>query len=131
MFGTAFGHRDVLIWFFEIFLFVAWFWLLMNVVRDLFRDHEVSGAGKALWIIGLLFFPYLGVFLYLIVRGSGMTARTARAMRDAQERFDAHVRAVAGTAPSPAEQIERARTLLDAGTIDRAEFERLKAKALQ
>jgi hypothetical protein len=130
MFGT-FGHGDVLIWFFEIFLFVAWFWLLMTVVGDLFRDHEVSGTRKACWVVGLLFFPYVGVLVYLILRGDGMSARAARAMREAQERFDSHVRAVAGATPSPADQIERAKALLDAGTIDRAEFERLKAKALQ
>ena len=61
MLGASFGHWDVLIWFFEIFMFVVWFWLLINIVGDLFRDHEVSGVHKALWIIGLLLFPYIGV----------------------------------------------------------------------
>ncbi len=131
MFGTSFGHADMLIWFFEIFMFVVWFWLLMAVVRDLFRDHEVSGVGKALWIVGLLVFPFIGVLAYMIVRGGGMSARAAQSMREAQERFDAHVRSVAGAAPSPAEQIEKAKTLLDAGAIDRTEFDRLKARALQ
>jgi len=131
MFGTTVGHGDILIWFFEIFMFVVWFWLLMTVVGDLFRDHEVSGTSKALWVVGLLLFPYIGVLAYLIVRGGGMGARAARSMREAQERFDAHVRAVAGVAPSPAEQVEKAKALLDAGTIDRSEFDRLKAKALQ
>ena len=131
MFGTNFGHGDMLIWFFEIFMFVVWFWLLMNVVGDLFRDHQVSGAAKALWIVGLVLFPYIGVLAYLIVRGGGMSARAAQTMREAQERFDAHVRAVAGGAAGPADQIQKAKALLDAGAIDRSEFERLKAKALQ
>jgi ABC-type multidrug transport system fused ATPase/permease subunit len=131
MFGTSVGHGDILIWFFEIFMFVVLFWLLMTVVGDLFRDHAVSGVSKALWIVGLLVFPYIGVLAYIIVRGGGMGERAARSMRDAQERFDAHVRSVAGAAPSPAEQIEKAKGLLDAGTIDRTEFERLKGKALQ
>ncbi len=131
MFGTTFGHADTLIWFFEIFMFVVWFWLLMTVVRDLFRDHEVSGVNKALWIVGLVVLPYIGVLAYLVVRGGGMGARAAKQMHEAQARFDAHVRSVAGTAPAPAEQIEKAKSLLDAGAIDRSEFERLKAKALQ
>jgi hypothetical protein len=121
----------MLIWFFEIFMFVVWFWLLMTVVRDLFRDHEVSGVNKALWIVALVVLPYLGVLAYLVVRGGGMGARAAKSMQEAQARFDAHVRSVAGTAPAPAEQIATAKSLLDAGTIDRTEFERLKAKALQ
>jgi len=130
MFGTNFGHGDILIWFFEIFMFVVWFWLLMTIASDLFRDHEASGVSKALWIVLLLLLPGFGVLAYLIVRGGGMSVRAARSMREAQERFDAHVRAVAGTAPSPAEQIQRAKALLDAGTIDAGEFDRLKAKAL-
>jgi hypothetical protein len=130
MMGT-FGHGDVLIWMFEIFMFVVWFWLLMTVVGDLFRDHEVSGAAKALWIIGLLLFPYVGVLAYLIVRGGGMGERAARQVRAAQEQIDAHIRSVAGAAASPADQIQKAKALLDAGAINRAEFDRLKAKALQ
>ncbi|HSQ00162.1 MAG TPA: SHOCT domain-containing protein [Candidatus Dormibacteraeota bacterium] len=131
MMGTSFGHGDVLLWFFEIFMFVAWFWLLMTVVGDLFRDHEVSGTSKALWIIGLLLFPYIGVLAYLVVRGGGMGARATRSMREAQDQIDAHIRSVAGGGASPADQIQKAKALLDAGAIDRAEFDRLKAKALQ
>ncbi len=131
MFGASVGHGDILIWFFEIFMFVVWFWLLMTVVGDLLRDHELSGGGKVLWMVALLLFPYIGIFAYVLIRGGGMSARAARSMRDAQERFDAHVRSVAGTAQSPAEQIEKAKALLEGGTIDRPEFERPKAKALQ
>jgi hypothetical protein len=131
MLSSSIGNGNVLLWFFEIFLFVAWFWLLMTIATDLFRDHESSGVTKALWIILILFFPFIGVFAYLIVRGSGMSARAARSMREAQQRFDAHVREVAGATHSPADQIQQAKALLDAGTIDRTEFDRLKAKALQ
>ena len=130
MMGT-FGHGDVLIWFFEIFMFVVWFWLLMSVVGDLFRDHQVSGVATAAWIVGLVFFHYIGVLAYLIVRGGGMGERAARQMRAAQEQFDAHIRSVAAAAPLPADQIQKAKALLDAGAIDKAEFDRLKAKALQ
>ena len=131
MLSTSFGHADVLLWFIEIFLFVVWFWLLITIFSDLFRDHEVSGVAKALWVVFVLLFPFVGVLAYLILRGGGMSARAARSMRETQERFDTYVRSVAGTAQSPAEQIEKAKALLDRGAIDRAEFDRLKAKALQ
>jgi len=131
MLNGSFGHWDVLIWFLEIFLFVYWFWLLMTVASDLFRDHETSGMSKALWILFILVFPFLGVLVYLIVRGEGMAKRSAQAMRAAQEQFDARIRSAVGASQSPADQIQVAKALLDAGTIDRTEFDRLKAKALQ
>jgi len=131
MLSSTIGHADVLIWFLEVFLFVTWFWLLMSIFGDLFRDHETSGGVKALWVVLLLFLPLMGVLAYLILRGGGMAARSARAARETQERFETYVRSVAGGAPSPAEQIQQAKSLLDAGAIDRAEFDRLKAKALQ
>jgi len=131
MFNTSFGHLDVLVWFFEIFLFVVWFSLLMNIFRDLFRDHETSGVTKALWVVFLVLFPYVGVLGYLILRGGGMNARAAKSMREAQEQLDSYVRSVAGAAPSAAEQIQKAKALLDTGAIDRSEFDRLKAKMLQ
>ena len=128
---ATFGHADVLIWMIEIFLFVVWFWLLMNIVSDLFRDHEISGTAKALWIVALLFFPFIGVLAYLIARGGGMGLRAARSMQEAQARFDSYVRSVAASPEGPADQIAKAKTLLDAGAIDKAEFEALKAKALR
>lgn len=129
MIQSTFGHWDVLIWMIEIFLFVVWFWLLMNVMGDLFRDHEMSGGVKAVWIIALIVSPFIGVFVYLLVRGNGMAARSARAMQEAQTRFDSYVRSVAGS-EGPADQIQKAKALLDSGTISAAEFEKLKAKAL-
>ena len=131
MMGTSFGHADVLIWFVELFFFVVWFWLLISIFSDLFRDHETSGTTKALWVVFVLIFPMIGILAYLIFRGSGMSARAAKSAHDAQAQFDAYVRSVAGGPPSPADQIQKAKALLDAGAIDRAEFDRLKAKALQ
>jgi hypothetical protein len=130
MFNASFGHGDVLIWFIEIFFFVVWFWLLMSIVSDLFRDHEASGVTKALWVVAVFFFPIFGILAYLILRGGGMAERAARVQKEAQDRFDAYVRSVAGGSPGPADQIQKAKALLDSGAIDRAEFERLKAKAL-
>lgn len=131
MLTGSFGHGDVLIWFLEIFFFVVWFWLLISIVSDLFRDHEASGVTKALWVVLVLIFPVIGVLAYLILRGGGMAARAARFQKEAQDRFDTYVRSVAGESKGPADQIQKAKALLDAGAIDRAEFDRLKAKALQ
>ncbi len=131
MLTGSFGHGDVLIWFIEVFLFVVWFWLLITIYSDLFRDHEMSGVAKALWVVLVLLFPLVGVLAYLVLRGGGMAARAARSRRDAQEQVDAYVRSIAGTPQSPADQIQKAKALLDSGGIDRAEFDRLKAKALQ
>jgi len=131
MLTRSFGHGDVLLWFVEIFFFVVWFWMLMNIYTDLFRDRELSGAGKAVWVILVLLFPMIGIIAYLILRGGGMAERTAKATREAQEQFGAYVRSVAGAPAGPADQIQEAKAMLDAGVIDRAEFDRLKAKALQ
>ena len=129
MLSGNFGHGDVLIWFVEIFFFVVWFWLLMSIVSDLFRDQEASGVTKALWVILVFFFPVFGILAYLILRGGGMAERAARVQKQAQERFDSYVRSVASE-QGPADQIQKAKALLDSGAIDRTEFERLKAKAL-
>jgi hypothetical protein len=131
MLSSTFGHGDVLLWFFEVFMFVVWFWLVVSIYTDLFRDHETSGVTKALWVVLVLVFPFFGILAYMILRGGGMGVRAAKSAREAQERFDSHIRSVVGSAPSAAEQIQTAKGLLDAGAIDRGEFDRLKAKALQ
>jgi hypothetical protein len=130
MIAANFGDGDVLLWFFEFFLFLIYFWLLIVIVWDLFRDHETSGWAKALWLLFILVAPLLGVLVYLIFRGAGMGRRSAAAHSAAQERFDTYVRDAAGTGQSPTEQIAHAKSLLDSGTIDQTEFDRLKAKAL-
>ena len=125
-----FGNGDVLLWMFEFFLFVIWFWLLLTIFSDLFRDHELSGWAKALWVIFVIVVPFLGILVYLIVRGHGMAERAAKSQARVQEQVDAQIRQVAGTAASPADQIAQAKSLLDSGAINQEEFERLKAKAL-
>jgi hypothetical protein len=127
---TTFGNGDVLLWFLEFFLFVIWFWLLLTIFGDLFRDHELSGGMKALWIVVLVLLPYLGILIYLIARGHGMGARAAKQSALVQEQMDARIRAAAGTTTSPTDQIAKAKALLDSGAIDQAEFERLKGAAL-
>ena len=118
------------LWFFFLFI---WLMILFHIFSDLFRDHTLSGATKTLWVLFLVFLPFLAVFIYLIVRGQGMAERAAARQQQAQEQFEGYVRTVASTGDAtatPTEQIARAKELLDAGTIDQAEFDRLKAKAL-
>jgi hypothetical protein len=115
----------------EFFLFVIWFWLLLTIFSDLFRDHETSGGMKAVWIIVLIVLPYVGILIYLIARGHGMAGRAAKQQAEMQEQMDNRIRAAAGTtSATPADQIAQAKSLLDSGAIDQAEFDRLKASAL-
>ena len=128
--NATFGSGDVLLWMLEFFLFVIWFWLLIVVFSDLFRDHETSGWAKAFWVIFVVVLPYLGILVYLIARGRGMAERSARGIQAAQQRYDAQIRAAVGSSPTPADQIATAKSLLDSGAIDQAEFDKLKAAAL-
>jgi hypothetical protein len=116
------------LWFFFLFI---WIMILFQILGDLFRDHSVSGVEKTLWVLFLVFLPFLAVFVYLIVRGKGMGERAAGQQQRAQQQFEGYVRDVAATGETtPTEQIARAKELLDAGAIDQSEFDRLKAKAL-
>jgi ABC-type multidrug transport system fused ATPase/permease subunit len=119
-----------MLWFFFLFI---WIVILVHILSDLFRDHTLSGGVKTLWVLFLVFLPFLAVLIYLFTRGKGMAERAAARQQQAQEQFEGYVRTVATTGDataSPTEQIAQAKQLLDAGTIDQAEFDRLKAKAL-
>lgn len=111
-----------------IFFMVVYFMMLFSVVVDLFRDHETSGAAKAIWLILLLVFPLITLLVYVVVRGDGMARRSAAQARTAESQFQEYVRDVAGG--SPAAEIGRARALVDEGTITPEEFEALKRKVL-
>lgn len=113
-----------------IFLLFAWLMVLFYILSDLFRDHELSGGWKAVWIVLLIFIPFLTALVYLIARGKGMQERAMREARQVKKAQDEYIRDVAGGTASPAEQIARAQQLLDSGTITPEEFQRLKAKAL-
>ena len=102
--------------------------VLFQIIGDLFRDPEVGGFAKAVWIIGLIVLPLLVALIYLIARGRGMAERQSGAVRQARAETDQYIKSVAGT--SPADQIASAKTLLDDGAISQTEFEQLKAKAL-
>jgi ABC-type multidrug transport system fused ATPase/permease subunit len=110
------------------FLFVAYLFILFQIVTDLFRDGEMGGGAKALWIVGLVFLPMLTAIVYIIARGKGMAARQQATLNRMKNESESYIRQVAGR--SPAADIAEAKSLLEAGTITQAEFDRLKAKAL-
>lgn len=113
----------------EFFLLFAWIWILISILSDLFRDHELSGIAKAVWVFFLVFLPFLGVLLYLIVRGSAMRDRTIKAQVDAKKEFDSYVREQAQSA-SPADELHKLSELKEKGTLSDEEFDRAKAKLL-
>jgi len=112
------------------FVWVLWFILLFRVIVDIFRRHDLSGWGKAGWLIFVCILPFLGVFVYLIAEGGKMAERDVKEVQTSQAQFDDYVRNVAGSGGGAAAEIERAKALLDSGAITQAEFDGIKAKAL-
>jgi hypothetical protein len=119
-----------IVWFIIItFAFMAYLMVLFHICADLFRDQEESGFMKAVWIVALIFVPFLSALIYLIARGSGMAERSMRSAEALKQQQDAYIRDVAGKA-TPADQIAQAKSMLDAGAISQSEYDQLKAKAL-
>jgi Phospholipase_D-nuclease N-terminal/Short C-terminal domain len=109
------------------FAWVAWFWLLIAVASDVFRRHDIGGGKKTIWLLFMLFVPFIGVLSYLIVNNDEMTKRNVERARAQQTQFDDYVKTVSG---GPAAEIDKAKQLLDSGAISQPEFEAIKAKAL-
>jgi predicted membrane channel-forming protein YqfA (hemolysin III family) len=125
LFAGGFSFGNFLLDVFSIFIFVLWFWLLITVIGDLFRRHDVSGLGKAVWVIFLVVVPYLAVFIYLISQSRGMAERNAQRAQQARD----ELRHVVGF--SAADEIEKLERLKSAGTISNDEFARLRARVTQ
>jgi Phospholipase_D-nuclease N-terminal len=121
----GFTFRNFLVDVLAIFVFIVWFWLLITVASDLFRRHDISGWAKAIWVIVLIVAPYIGVLAYLIFQGRGMTERSTQQANEARE----ELRRVVGF--SAADEIEKLDRLKKAGSINEAEFARLRAKIVQ
>ena len=115
--------------FFLVFIWLAWLWLLVTIAVDIFRRRDTSGWVKAVWLIFIVFLPFLGVLIYLITQGDGMGQRQAEHVQQQQQAFDSYVRDRAGSGGAAAE-IEKAKALLDSGAISQSEFDQLKTKAL-
>jgi len=112
----------------EFFLLFAWIWILISVIMDLFRDHELSGVAKAVWVFFLVFIPFVGVLIYLIARGSGMRDRALKEQADTKKHFDEYVRTQAHA--SPADELHKLNELKEKGALSAEEFERAKTKLL-
>ena len=123
-----FNLGDALLTVLGIFLLVAWFWILITIIGDLFSDHETSGWAKAAWVFFLIFLPFLGILIYLIARGQGMRDRAIARQADAQGQMDSYIRQTAGG--SPADELSKLSDLKEKGTLSDEEFERAKAKLL-
>ena len=114
----------------EIFLFAAWLMVLFTIIGDLFRDHQLSGWGKAAWIVFLIFIPFLGALVYLIARGQGMRERALQQQQEAQQQLNTYIRQTAGGpgGGSTADELAKLAKLHDDGKLSDAEFEQAKAK---
>jgi hypothetical protein len=117
-------------WFFWSFVFIAYLMVLFSILADIFRDHEMNGWMKALWILLLVFVPFLTALVYLIARGDGMARRSMSQARSMQMAQDEYIRQTAGSTSSVSD-IATAKSLLDSGAITQAEYEALKADALR
>jgi hypothetical protein len=118
---------------FEFFIFFAWFMSLFWIFGDLFRSRDLGGVAKTLWTLFLIILPILGMLIYLIARGSGMTERALAAQTEAQKRQEAYIKSVAtpnGGKSSVTDDIASAKALLDSGAISASEYDQLKADAL-
>jgi Short C-terminal domain/Phospholipase_D-nuclease N-terminal len=110
------------------FFWVIWIWIVVTVLIDIFRRDDISGFAKAAWVVFVIVLPWLGVLIYLIAQHDGMRERSERQAQAQKQAFDDYVRDAAGG--GAADEISRAKQLLDQGAITQDEFERLKAKAL-
>ena len=120
-----------ILWTMLIFFFwVAWIWILIVILSDVFRRRDIGGGKKAVWVIFVIALPFIGVLAYLITNSDDMAERRMKDMQNAQADFDEHVRSVAGSGGGAATEIESAKRLLDSGAINQEEFDAIKAKAL-
>ncbi len=120
-----------IVWFLFIsFAFIAYLMVLFSIFSDLFRDSDTSGFVKAVWIVLLVLLPLITSLVYVIARGPGMARRNAEGMARQRKEQETYIRDVAGEGSSPAQEVARARELLDANLISQPEYERLKEKAL-
>ncbi len=113
----------------EFFLLFAWIWILIAIIGDLFSDHRLSGVAKAVWVFFLVFLPFIGVLIYLIVRGGEMQKRRIKAEADTAKEFSSYVREQAQAA-GPADELHKLNQLKEKGALSAEEFERAKAKLL-
>ena len=124
--ATNWGVGEVLITMLWFMFFFIWVWIAISVIIDIFRSHDMGGIHKAIWLLVVFIFPFLGVFIYLIVRGGKMSQHAAEAAKQQDDAMKAYIRNAAGT--TPADELHRLDDLKSRGVINEEEFQRLKAK---
>ena len=123
-----YGLGEALLTVLSIFFLVIFIWILIVILTDLFRDHELSGWSKAIWAFFLIVFPYITAFIYLIARGKGMRERQMKDAAEAQKESEAYIRRVAGS--SPVDELHKLNELKEKGAISQAEFDQMKTKLM-
>ena len=129
VFAADYPFLDIFWTMLIFFMWVIWLWILITVLMDVFRRHDIAGWAKAAWTLFVIVLPFLGVFMYLITQGGRMAERRSAEVQASRASFDDYVRNAAGSG-GPGDQIAKGKELLDKGAIDQAEFELLKRKAL-
>jgi hypothetical protein len=124
-----FGLWDVIVSMFWFMLLFAWIWLLISILGDIFRDRELGGGAKALWVVLLIFLPWIGAVAYLIARGNSMNERTRQAHEEQQAQMRSYIKETAGTT-GVADQLKDLAALRDSGAISDAEYDQAKLKIL-
>jgi Short C-terminal domain/Phospholipase_D-nuclease N-terminal len=128
MLANDFGTGQVFLSMLWFVLFFIWIWILITVFADIFRSHDLSGWAKAIWVIFVIFIPYLGVFVYLIARGHKMSEHAMQAAQAQDAAAREYIQSASGTGGSAADELARLADLKEKGVIDDAEFAKLKAK---
>ena len=129
LFAADYPFLDILWTMLIFFLWVMWFWLLIVIIGDVFRRRDIGGGKKTIWLIFILFVPFIGVLAYVLSNSDGMAERNMERARSQRAQMDDYVRETAGSGGAAAE-IDKAKQLLDSGAITQAEFDAIKAKAL-
>ena len=131
MLATDYPFLDIFWTMIIFFTWIVWIWMMVIILTDVFRRHDIGGVHKALWVVFLIVVPFLGVLVYLIAQHDGMAERNLKQSQDMQRQFDQRVQEAAGRdSGGPASEIEKGQQLLDKGTITQAEFDAIKTKAL-
>lgn len=129
MLGTSYPLLDIFLTMLEFFLFFVWIFLIISIFMDIFRSHDIGGLAKFLWVLFIIVLPFLGAFVYLIVRGGSMHERSIRQAQAQEKAFQDYVRHATGGG-SAAEELAKLTELRDKGAISAQEFEQAKAKVL-
>jgi hypothetical protein len=128
--GNSYPLLDLFWTMLEIFLWVVWFFLLFRVIGDIFRSEDLGGGGKAAWTILVIIVPFLGILIYLVVRGRGMGERDRRAVQAADQQMRTYIQSASTSSTSTAEELHKLADLRDRGVLSQAEFDAQKAKLL-